>query len=211
MKYLTIFSIFILTITMISCDTLDNNDPTQVDPLIDQEIAESQDYNLTTPIYGMQVAIDRRVDSGTNSVLNLLDNRATKFLNCQFNEGSQLGFQTVELGDGTMIPPLSSLRVYVVPNRFECQAVGLSECAGIYFFGNDIIVLSEGGFLGCGEFSVWRHELGHRLGMAADHSNQSDFQGCIGQDNCEIGDLIDISSNVEGINIHTHTHDERID
>lgn len=204
MRYLLVLSILIFGLSIISCDTLDNNDPTTVDPLIDREIAESQDYNLTTPVYGMQVAIHRGVDSGTNSVLNLLDNRATNFLNCQFNEGSQLGFQTVELGDGTMIPPLSSLRVYVVPNRFECQAVGLSKCAGIYFFGNDIIVLSEGGFLGCGEFSVWRHELGHRYGMAADHSNQSDFQGCIGQDNCEFGDIFGIDTNVEGINAHTH-------
>ncbi|MCZ6554976.1 MAG: hypothetical protein O6759_02530, partial [Candidatus Dadabacteria bacterium] len=93
---------------------------------------------------------------------------------------------------------LSQLRVYVVPNRFECEAVGLSVCAGIYFFGNDIIVLSEGGFLGCGEFSVWRHELGHRYGMLADHSNQSDFESCIGQDNCELIDLLDIE--IEGRN-----------
>jgi len=200
MKYLVVFSILVFTISLVSCDTLDNNDPTKVDSLIDQEIAESQNYNLTTPLYGMQVAIDNRVDSGNQSVLNLLDNRATNFLNCQFTEGSQLGFQTVELEDGTNVPPLSALRVYVVPNRFECEAVGLSECAGIYFFANDIIVLSEGGFLGCGEFAVWRHELGHRYGMAADHSNQSDFQSCIGQNNCEFGDLFGVDINVEGIN-----------
>ena len=207
MRYLLVLSIFIFGLSIFSCDTLDDNDPGRLDPLIDQDIAESQNYNLTTPLYGMQVAIANGVDSGTNSVLNLLDNRATNFLNCQFDEGSQLGFETVELGNGSMIPPLSSLRVYVVPNRFECQAVGLSECAGIYFFGNDIVVVSEGGFLGCGEFSVWRHELGHRYGMAADHSNQSDFNGCIGQDNCEFGDLIGFGINVEGINAHTHQHD----
>ena len=200
MKYLVIFSILILTAALMSCDAINDNDPTQVDPLINREIAESQNYNLTTPLYGMQVAIDNRVDSGTNSVLNLLDNRATNFLNCQFNEGFQLGFQTVELEDGTNVPPLSALRVYVVPNKFKCEAVGLSECAGIYFFGNDIIVLSEGGFLGCGEFAVWRHEVGHRYGMAADHSNQSDFRGCIGQNNCEFGDLFGVDINVEGIN-----------
>ncbi len=88
----------------------------------------------------------------------------------------------------------------MVPNRFECEAVGRRVCAGIYFFGNDIIVLSEGGFLGCGEFSVWRHELGHRFGMAADHSNQPDFQSCIGQDNCEFGDFLGFDASVEGIN-----------
>lgn len=203
MRYLLVLSIFIFSLSIISCDTFEDNDPTKVDPLIDREIAEAQDYNLTTPLYGMQVSIDSRVDSGTNSVLNLLDNRATKFLNCQFNEGSQLGFETVELEDGTEVPPLSDLRVYVVPNKFKCEAVGISECAGIYFFGTDLIVLSEGGFLGCGEFSVWRHELGHRYGMAADHSNQSDFRGCIGQDNCEFDDFI-------GLDSHTHPHVEGI-
>ncbi|MEM7008723.1 MAG: hypothetical protein AAF462_06250 [Thermodesulfobacteriota bacterium] len=210
MKYLIVFSIFILTATMISCDSLEDDNPVSpLDPLINQEIAESQDYNLTTPLYGMQVSIDSGVDSGTNSVLNLLDNRATNFFNCQFIEGSELGFQTVELENGTNIPPLSTLRVYVVPNRFECEAVGLSECSGVYFFGNDIIVISEGGFLGCGEFAVWRHELGHRYGMAADHSNQPSFRGCIGQDNCEFGDFIGLGSHVHPhshSNSHSHSH-----
>lgn len=203
MKYLSVLFI-ILLLASNSCDTVDeltDSADRPTDPLINREIAESQDYDLTTPLYGMQVAIDNRVDSGTQSVLNLLDNRATQFLDCQFVEGSQLGFEDVMLDNDTIIPPLSDLRVYVVPNRFECEAVGLSVCSGIYFFGNDIIVLSEGGFLGCGEFSVWRHELGHRYGMEADHSNQSDFRSCIGQDNCEFGDFLDLNVNgIEGIN-----------
>jgi hypothetical protein len=198
MKYLSVFIFTFLIVLSTSCDETFNTVDPPTDPLINREIAESQDYNLTTPLYGMQVAIDNRVDSGTQSILDLLDNRATQFLDCQFAEGSQLGFEDVMLDDGNTIPPLSQLRVYVVPNRFECEAVGLSVCAGIYFFGNDIIVLSEGGFLGCGEFSVWRHELGHRYGMLADHSNQSDFESCIGQDNCELIDLLDIE--IEGRN-----------
>ena len=198
MKYLSVFFVLILLIVSNSCDELTDSVDRPTDPLIDREVAESQDYNLTTPLYGMQVAINNRVDTGTRSILNLLDNRATQVLDCQFAEGSQLGFEDVMLGNGTIIPPLSQLRVYVVPNRFKCEAVGLSVCAGIYFFDNDIIVLSEGGFLDCGEFSVWRHELGHRYGMEADHSNQSDFQGCIGQDNCEFGDLLGIE--IEGRN-----------
>lgn len=198
MKYFSVFVLVFLVILSTSCDEFVDTVDGPTDPLIDREVAEAQDYNLTTPIYGMQVAINNRVDTGTQKVLSLLDNRATQFLDCHFAQGSQLGFEDVMLGDGTIIPPLSDLRVYVVPNRFECEAVGLSVCAGIYFFGDDIIVLSEGGFLGCGEFSVWRHELGHRYGMEADHSNQSDFQGCIGQDNCEFGDLLGIE--IEGRN-----------
>jgi len=201
MKYLSVLFVLVLLLVSNSCDSIndltDSADP-PTDPLINEEIVESQTYDLVTPLYGMQVAIDNRVDSGTQSILNLLDNRATRFLDCHFAEGSQLGFEDVMLGNGTIIPPLSELRVYVVPNRFECEAVGLTLCSGIYFFGNDIIVLSEGGFLGCGEFSVWRHEVGHRYGMLDDHSNQSDFQSCIGQDNCEFGDIFGIE--IEGRN-----------
>jgi len=197
-KYLPVFIFTFLMVLTTSCDETFNTVDPPTDPLIDQGIAESQDYNLTTPFYGMQVAIDNSVDSGTQSILDLLDNGATQFLDCQFTEGSQLGFEDVIIGNETNIPPLSQLRVYVVPNRFECEAVGLSVCAGIYFFDNDIIVLSEGGFLGCGEFSAWRHEVGHRYGMEADHSNQSDFEPCIGQDNCEFIDLLDIE--IEGRN-----------
>lgn len=198
MKYLSVFVFVFLIVLSTSCDEIFNFADPPTDPLIDRGVAESQDYNLTTPLYGMQVAINNRVDSGTQSILTLLDRRATQFLDCQFAEGSQLGFEDVMLGSGIIVPPLSDLKVYVVPNRFECEAVGLSVCAGIFFFGNDIIVLSEGGFLGCGEFSVWRHELGHRYGMEADHSNQSDFQSCIGQDSCELGDLLGIE--IEGRN-----------
>ncbi len=84
-----------------------------------------------------------------------------------------------------VVPPLSELRVYVVPNRFECEAVGRDVCGGIYFSDIDAIVVSEGGFEGCGEFSVWKHELAHRYGMEADHSNQSDFNACINTDRCD--------------------------
>lgn len=189
MRYLPLYPVIIIfALIFTSCDeTLD----TPVDPLIDEEVIESQDYNLTTPLYGMQVAIKNGVDSGDQSVLNLLDNRATQFLNCQFEEGSQLGFEDVMLPDSTIVPPLSELRVYVVPNRFECEAEGLSECTGEYFFSNDVIVISEGGFLGCGEFAVWKHELGHRYGMKADHSNQPDFQSCIKVQDCDADDFFD--------------------
>ncbi len=192
MKYLPLYSVLLVfALIFASCDATEDVVDTPVDPLIDEEVIESQDYDLTTPLYGMQVSIKNGVDSGTQSVLNLLDNRATQFLDCQFMEGSQLGFDDVMLEDGTIVPPLSELRVYVVPNRFECEAEGLNVCSGEYFFTNDVIVISEGGFLGCGEFAVWKHELGHRYGMKADHSNQPDFRPCIRAQDCDVEDIFD--------------------
>ncbi len=194
MKYLLIFAIMTVSIITLSCDEtrdlFDGGSGGGTDPLIDQEIAEAQDYNLTTPVYGMQVAVRNDVGMGDNAIMDLLDNRATGFLDCQFAEGSALGFQDVMLSDGDTIGPLSDLRVFVVPRTFECEAVGLDVCAGIYFFGNDIIVISVGGFAGCGEFALWRHELGHRYGMEADHSNQDEFQACTDEQGCEFDDLI---------------------
>lgn len=184
---LTLAAIFVFT--LVSCNDVEDFFRGPVDPLIDREVVESQDFNLTTPFYGMQVAIDSRVDAGTERVLDLLDDRAEQFLNCQFDD-SQIGFEEFML-DGTVVPPLSELRVYVVPNRFECEAVGRSECGGIYFFDIDAIVISEGGFEGCGEFSVWKHELAHRYGLNADHSNQSDFNACSNPETCDPGDIFD--------------------
>jgi hypothetical protein len=184
----TLAAIFIFS--LVSCNDVEDFFRGPVDPLIDREVVESQDFNLTTPLYGMQVAIDSRVDAGDQRVLDLLDNRAEQFLNCQFGD-SQIGFEDFPLNNGTVVPPLSELRVYVVPNRFECEAIGRSECGGIYFFDIDAIVVSEGGFEGCGEFSVWKHELGHRYGMEADHSNQSDFEPCSKPETCDPGNIFD--------------------
>ncbi len=192
MKYLPFVPfVFVLALIFSSCDETQDIIDRPTDPLIDEEVVESQDYNLVTPVYGMQVAIKNGVDSGTQSVLNLLDNRATQFLNCQYEEGADLGFDNVMIQDGTIVPPLSELRVYVVPNSFECEAEGVSVCAGEQFPDNDVIVISEGGFLGCGEFAVWKHELGHRYGMTADHSNQNEYQPCIKAQNCDAGDFFD--------------------
>jgi hypothetical protein len=189
-KRFSVSLVVVLVLSLFACDELNDLAEGPIDPLIDQDTVESQDFNFTTPVYGMQVAIDNGVDAGTQHILNLLDNRAEQFLNCQFGD-SQIGFDNFMLDDGTVVSPLSELRVYVVPNRFDCDAVDRSVCGGIYFFDIDAIVISEGGFHGCGEFSIWKHELGHRYGMAADHSNQSDFKPCINPDTCSPGDIFD--------------------
>jgi len=191
MKAAIVFSTLCMFLLFSSCNDVEEFFAGPVDPLIDAETVEAQDYDLQTPYYGMQVAIKSGVSAGTSHVLSLLDNRARQFLDCLFEGGEQLGFEDVELSDGAIVPPLSELRVYVVPNRFECEAEGRSVCGGIYFPGLDAIVIAEGGFEGCGEFSVWKHELGHRYGMASDHSNQNEFEPCINPDNCNPGDIFD--------------------
>jgi hypothetical protein len=191
LKRLSVALISVLVLlSLYACDELANVVEGPIDPLIDQGVVESQDFNLTTPVYGIQVAIKKGVSAGTQDVLNLLDNRAEKFLDCQFGD-SQIGFENYMLSDGTIVPPLSELIVYVVPNRFDCNAADRSVCGGIYFYDIDAIVISEGGFQGCGEFSVWKHELGHRYGLAPDHSNISDFQPCINAQTCSVGDILD--------------------
>jgi len=189
-RFVLIFAALI-SVSLVSCDQVTDIVAGPVDPLIDEEVMDSLDYNLTTPFYGIQVAIDPRVDTGTDRVLEILDTRAKQFLNCQFAEGDQAGFEDFMLDTGAVVPPLSELRVYVVPNRFECEAEGRSECGGEYFPALDAIALSEGGFAGCGEFIVWKHELAHRYGMAPDHSNKPDFNHCIDSDVCDFNDIFD--------------------
>ena len=113
MNYIKLYILVFTSALIFSCDDVNNVIDPQTDPLIDAETAAAQNYNLTTPFYSMQVAVDSRVDRGDESVLNLLDNRAADFLDCQFPQGgAQLGFETVEIEGGEMVPPLSELRVY---------------------------------------------------------------------------------------------------
>lgn len=192
MKYFLLIAVLSISIIQLSCDETDdflNGGGT--DPLIDQEIAEAQDYSLTTPVYGMQVAIRDDVGLGVNNILAILDNRATQFLDCQLEGGSELGFEDVMLPDGGTIGPLSELRVFVVPRQFDCEAADRDVCSGIYFFGNDIIVVSSSSrFSGCPNLAIWKHELGHRYGMDADHSNIGDFRACTDEDNCSFEDIL---------------------
>jgi hypothetical protein len=191
MKHLLALFVSVLFLASVSCDTLDNTG-IEPDPLITAEIADSQNYNLVTPVFGMKVSIDNRVNRSNSNVLDILDRRAEQFLDCQYVEGSQLGFEDVMLTNGTIVPPLSDLRVYVVPIRYKCDVPGTDVCNGTYFGGVDIVVVAEGAYPGCDVFLPWKHELAHRYGMDANHTNQSEFQSCIGASNCDLGDVIGI-------------------
>jgi len=191
MKYFLVLFVTVLFLASVSCDTIDDTG-IEPDPLITAEIADSQNYNLVTPVYGMHVSIKSGVNRSDQNVLDILDKRAEQFLDCQFVGGSELGFEEVMLSDGAMVPPLSELRVFVVPIRYKCDVPGTDVCNGTYFGGVDIITVAEGAFPGCDVFLPWKHELAHRYGMDANHTNQSDFQACIGASNCDLGDVIGI-------------------
>lgn len=198
MKYLILLTVLSISLVTVSCDEtsdiFDGNGGGGVDPLIDEEVVEARNYNLTTPVYGMQVSVREDVGLSDNNILNILDNRATEFLNCQFEGGADLGFQDVMLSNGSTIGPLSELRVFVVPRRFECQAADRNRCTGIYFFDIDIIVVSSSSsFAGCPNLAIWKHELGHRYGMEADHSNINEFRACTETENCSFEDILSLS------------------
>ncbi len=166
-----------------------------VDTLITEEEALSQNFDRPTPVYGMQVAIRDDVDGDINNILHLLDERAADFLECQFMMGAEIGFDDFIIPSGGKVLPLSMLRVFVVPVNFECDAVDKSVCAGIYYSGSDLIIIAKEGLGRCGNLPLWKHEVGHRYGMAPDHSNQNEFEPCIDPPDCDIIDLPDIFTN----------------
>jgi hypothetical protein len=154
-----------------------------VDSKITEREAEARDYNLRTPGFEMQVAIRDDVDEDTQYILDLLDEMAADFLECQFMS-YEIGTHYFQIESGETVPPLSMLRVLVVPYNFECDAIDKDMCAGIFFPDSDIIVISQTSFGRCGDFPLWKHELGHRYGMASDHSNQEEFEPCIDPPDC---------------------------
>lgn len=180
-----IFTFYLLT----ACDSLEDVIPETgpADPVITFEEADAQDYDLTTPGYGMKVAIRGDVGGNVETILNRLDNRAADFLDCQFGD-SGVGFGDVEIEDGQVIPPLSEHRVFVVPFSFECPGPSPDPCAGVYFRGEgaDLTIISKRTIGQCKDFSFFMHELGHRYGMKADHSNRRDFEPCIDPPECEL-------------------------
>jgi len=161
-----------------------------IDPKITEQDANEQAFDSLTPGYEMQVAIRDDVNGATQQILDSLDEMAAEFLECQFNMGPDIGSVPFPV-EGGEVPPLSELRVFVVPFSFECDAVDTDVCAGIFFPNSDLIVISENSLGRCGELPLWKHELGHRYGMSLDHSNQEEFEPCINPPQCEFADFTD--------------------
>ncbi len=189
MKLLLIFSLLFTVFVLISCDSLGDVIPEtgSPDPLITFEDANAQTYNVTTPLYGMKVAIRGDVGGNVEDILNKLDNKAANFLECQFGD-SDVGFEDLEIENGEIIPPLSELRVFVVPITFECESPTTDVCAGAYYGGPgaDLTIISKRTIGQCKDFSFFKHELAHRYGMEADHSNRRDFEPCKDAPECDL-------------------------
>ena len=162
-----------------------------VDTLITEKEALSQIFSRPTPVYGMQVAIRDDVDGDINNILELLDKRAADFLECQFMMGAGIGSGDFKIPSGNTVFPLSMLRVFVVPFTFECEALDRDVCTGIFYPSSDLIIIAKESMNPCGILRAWKHEVGHRYGMAADHSNQNEFEPCIDPPDCG-DDLIDL-------------------
>ena len=191
MRYILV-SLIVLPLFFLACNEDILTSSGIVDELITEEEALSQNFNLTTPGYEMQVAIRDDVDGNPEDILDTLDERAADFLECQFMMGPGIGSDDFKIPSGNTVFPLSMLMVFVVPFNFECDAVDKSICAGIYYFGSDLIIIAEEGLGRCGKLPLWKHELGHRYGMAADHNNQDEFEPCIDPPDCDIIDFPEI-------------------
>lgn len=192
MKKHTLVLLALFTFFLTACEDIENIFVDDPDPLITEADAQAQNYNLRTPKYNVQVAIDGDVDTNPADVLADIDNAATDFFNCQFAEGEDLGFSDFELPGGEVVPPMSELMVYVVPFTFECTAVDTDTCAGIHFGSSGIIVIAEESIGTCSDFALMEHEIAHRYGLEADHDNLEQFEACTSPPQCDFFDFVDI-------------------
>lgn len=187
MKPMSLILILIPVLFCLSCDTSDIIPATgKVGPKVTEQDALTQNYNLVTTTFGMKVAIREDVGGEPQDILRSLDEGAADFLQCQFQmDPILIASIPFEIPSGEVVPPLSQLRVFVVSFTFECDAVDRTECAGIYYPTSDIVIISEESLGQCEELPFWKHELGHRYGMALDHSNQDEFEPCIDPPGCD--------------------------
>ena len=88
-KYSLLFLVFFALI-LAGCDSLEDtfeDDVVDPDSLLTIEDINQQNYNLRTPVYNIQVAIDDDVDLPQDEILMLIDQEVADFLNCQFFVG----------------------------------------------------------------------------------------------------------------------------
>lgn len=180
----------IFSLILVGCDEIEDRIVGSADQEVTIEEAEAQNYDLITPEYGIRVAVNQSVDMPDADTVAFLDSKIMDFLNCQFAEGAQLGFENYELPSGRIVPPLSELRIYIVPKTFECNATDRDICSGIYFNDEDIIVLAEKSLGRCEDLALTQHEVAHRYGLNSNHSNQAQYSECSDPRQCDLGDLI---------------------
>ncbi|MGQ0793978.1 MAG: hypothetical protein ACT4NX_07850 [Deltaproteobacteria bacterium] len=195
MKYLSLLLLLAFSIMNVNCNEARDLalNVIDVDSDINEAEANLQDFDSVSPVFGMKVAVRDDVDVSTQEILDALDEMAADILQCQF-QSAAVGLDDFSSELSGDVSALSDLRVFVVPVNFGCDAVDRTICAGIFYPSTDLIVIAEGGIGRCGQLPLWKHELGHRYGMTANHSNQSRFEPCIDPPDCAFGDIIDVGS-----------------
>ena len=192
MRHILLVCLIVFPIFFLACgENLLPSSTGEMDGMITLEDANDREYNLKTPGYEIQVSIREDVNADVDEILNLLDERAAEFLECQFMMGAGIGSGDFKIPSGNTVFPLSMLRVFVVPFTFECEALDRDVCTGIYYPSSDLIIIAKESMNPCGILRAWKHEVGHRYGMAADHSNENEFEPCIDPPDCG-DDLIDL-------------------
>ena len=186
MRHILLVCLIVFPIFFLACgENLLPSSTGEMDGMITLEDANDRKYNLKTPGYEIQVSIREDVNADVNEILDLLDKRAAEFLECQFTTNPDIGAQEFQIPSGDKVQPLSVLRVFVVPFSFECEALDRDVCAGIYYPpSSDLIIIARVSLSPCGILRFWKHELGHRYGMDADHSNQNEFEPCSDPPDC---------------------------
>lgn len=190
----TLLFFLLLVLSIAGCDAVEDSFTDNVidpDGLLTIEEVNQQNFNLRTPVYDIAVSIDDGVDLSQDEILMLIDQEIAEFLNCQFFEGEDLGFDDFVLDNNDIIAPLSDLRIFVVPFNFECDTQDRSICAGIYFRAEDSMAVAEEGFGRCGDLPLLKHELAHRYGMLGNHSNQDEFAACSDPEDCGLTGFLD--------------------
>lgn len=183
--------IIALLMMIYGCDEM-GSDIVNIGNEVTEQEAASQNFDMTTNIFNIRVAVDSDVDLEDETILELIDSDTADFLNCQFFEGEEIGFMDFELEDGSLVTPLSELRIFIVPFNFECNAVDKNICAGIYFDNTDLIIISEESFGRCENLPLLKHEIAHRYGLEFNHSNQDVFAACSDPEDCDTGEFLDI-------------------
>src|SRR5574341_967175 len=176
MRHILLVCLIVFPIFLLACgENLLPSSTGGMDGMITLEDANDREYNLKTPGYEIQVSIREDVNADDDEILDLLDERAAEFLECQFMLGPGIGSDDFKIPSGNTVLPLSMLRVFVVPFSFECEALDRDVCAGIYYPpSSDLIIIARESLSPCGILRFWKHELGHRYGMLANHSNQNE-------------------------------------
>ena len=149
-------AVAIVFMAALACGSVDK-------PVPDEEYLLAN-YRFETPTYHIKVAFRGDVaPADVNDLLDKIDTYSLEVGVCLY--GVDVGFlrpRSVFGHTTDRIPPLDSMRVFIVPSDFECDLTPNEICAGYYVEGyrkqtGDVIVVSRENFK-----NNYIHELWHR-------------------------------------------------